>query len=387
MAGDQFGFQMGELAKIQQDWQQLNQQMASMTAKMGEIESVIAKAAATDLFAGIPSGLLGFGVIANRLTKDVAQIKARAEALKQTKEKLTQELGEDAEKLKAVSAEYAETEKKILEELAKQKDKQPPSTPQPPQQGGGGTGSGSGGSGGGSGGGGGGGSQGGHGGHGGGHGGTGLDGGGSGDSGGSGGGDGGAIPAGPGGKYDGPKLKDHSTGNWNDTRFITGHSWDAWSDHAHPTNGHGEGVVDRPNLDGLDPERKAILERGLDRAEHKLGYSQGAVTNGYRVDCSGLVSAAWGIPPGSEGGLNTWDLESSNVSHHITKDELKPGDALVCNTPKHEHVVLFGGWANPEHTKFICIEDSGSKGCVSHVLTYPYPGTGPYRPIRKNGVE
>ncbi|WP_441250964.1 hypothetical protein [Kitasatospora sp. McL0602] len=380
MAGDQFGYQMGELAKIQQDWQRLNQQMSDMTEKMGQIEAVIAKAATTDLFAGIPSGLLGFGIIANRVTKDVAEIRARAEALKSTKEQLAKELGEDAEKLKGVAKEYEEIERKILEDLKKQKEQQPPPSPKPPAPGDGGGG---GGGGGGSKGGGGGGSQGGHGG---GHGGGSGGGGGGGTSGGGGSGSGTGDAGGPGGKFDGPNLKDHSTGNW-DTHLTVGHSWDAWSDHAHPTNGHGDGVKDQPKLDGLDPERKAIVERGLERAEHKLGYSQGAITNGYRVDCSGLVSAAWGIPPGSSGGLNTWDLESSSVSHHISKDELKPGDALVCNTPKHEHVVLFGGWANAEHTRFICIEDSGSHGCVSHELDYPYPGTGPYKPIRKNGVE
>jgi hypothetical protein len=372
MGADQFGYQLQELGKIQHDWQTLHQQMDALTKQLGSIKGTIEQAAAVDVFSSVFSGLPGFGAVAGDVVGDVRQIEARADQLKATKEQLTKELADDAQKIKAVISEYEAAERKIEEEWRKHHSHGP--APKSPQPGGGGTGGHGGGGGGPV--------------HGGGHGPVhhpkSPGGGGGGDTGGGGGGGDTGPVGGPGGKHDGPHLRDLSTGDWK-THFINGYSsWDGWSDHAHPTNGHGDGVLAQPKLDGLSDERKAIVERGLERAEHKLGYSQAAVTNGYRVDCSGLVSCAWGIPGP---GMTTWDLEQPSVSHHITKDQLTPGDALVCNTPGHEHVVLFGGWADPEHTKFICIEDAGSHGCVSRELPYPYPATGPYKPIRKNGVE
>ncbi|WP_354641735.1 hypothetical protein [Kitasatospora camelliae] len=105
------------------------------------------------------------------------------------------------------------------------------------------------------------------------------------------------------------------------------------------------------------------------------------MTNGYRVDCSGLVSCAWGLPGP---GLDTYGLMGSKISHRIDKEDLKPGDAMIMG----DHTVLFGGWANKEHTRYIAIEDSGSQGCVSHEIPYPYyHGDQRYKPYRRNGVE
>lgn len=122
------------------------------------------------------------------------------------------------------------------------------------------------------------------------------------------------------------------------------------------------------------------------RIDHKVGYSQSADTDGYRDDCSGSVSAAWGL---AKPGENCTGLMSSSTSHRISKDDLQPGDALVAA----DHVVLFGGWANSQHTEYYALEDNGSQGSVGHVIPYPYywengktPG-GTYEPYRKNGVS
>ncbi|WP_051732258.1 hypothetical protein [Kitasatospora phosalacinea] len=365
MAGSQFGFQVGELQKIQRDFEQVNQRMEEMTGKIGQIKATIAKAAATDVFSGGILGVLGAGKILAEVAGDVRDINARAEALAAAKEKLTKELGEDAAKIKKMVAAYEEVERKIAEDLKRKHSEQPkPPAPKSP-----GTGI----DGGAGGGGGGGGSHRpqptspGHGG---------------GGGGGTGGGDGGTgtVVGGPGGKFDGPKLKDHSTGDWK-TKITNGNSWDAWSGRRHRKNGEGLGVLARPNLDGLSAERKAMVERALERAEHKLGYSQGAVTNGYRVDCSGLVSCAWGLPGP---GLNTWGLMGGNVSHHITKADLKPGDAMISG----DHTILFAGWADAAHTRYIGIEDSGDAGMVSREIPYPYfHGGSAYQPYRRNGVD
>ncbi|MFI9783556.1 hypothetical protein ACIHEI_08625 [Kitasatospora sp. NPDC051984] len=393
MTGNMFGFRPEELLRIQRDFEQLNQRMAEMTQQVGHIRATVAKAAATDVFSGGILGIVGAGAVLAEVKRDVDDISQKADALMETKKKLTQELGQDAAKIKKLIARYAAVEKKIAEEMNKPKGEiQPPKSPHT-----GIAGVGPGGGGGNSGGGGGGGGHAeqpksphtgtdgvGHGGGGGGGGGggsrapqpksprTGND---------SGGGGGTGTPSGgPGGKHDGPKLKDRSTGDWN-TKIINGSGWDSWSHKKHRKNGEGLGVKARPNLDGLSAERRAMVERALERAEHKLGYSQGAVTNGYRVDCSGLVSCAWGLPGP---GLNTIGLMQGNVSHHIGKADLQPGDAMISN----DHTVLFGGWVDAAHTRYIGIEDSGDAGMVSREIPYPYfHGGSAYQPYRRNGVD
>lgn len=73
-----------------------------------------------------------------------------------------------------------------------------------------------------------------------------------------------------------------------------------------------------------------------------------------------------------------------SVSHQIGKGDLRPGDAMIAG----DHTLIFGGWANAAHTEYIGIEDSGSAGCVSHVIPYPYfHGDTSYHPYRRNGVE
>ncbi|WP_282202090.1 NlpC/P60 family protein [Kitasatospora fiedleri] len=378
MAGNEFGFQPGELLKIQQDFTQVNQRMQEMAGQLGHIKATVAKAAATDVFSGGIMGVLGAGPILAEVARDVQAINARAEALMKTKERLTKELGEDAAKIKQLITSYEEVERKIAEDLKRKHSEE--TGPKSPGTGidsvdNGKGGAGSGGSGG--------------------HTGqpssphTGTDGGGGGTGGSGGhdtsGNDGSGIVSGPGGKHDGPKLKDRSTGDWK-TRIVNGNSWDAWSDHRHPRNGEGGGAKAQPKLDGVSDERKAMVERAMERVKRKLGYSQGAVTNGYRVDCSGFLSAAWGLPgPGTTTGPLI--SESAGIAHHIARKDLQPGDALVVHhtSGDHEqHVVLFGGWADAAHTRAIILEDSGSQGCVSH--EEPISKLAEYTPIRKNGM-
>ncbi|WP_158071963.1 hypothetical protein [Kitasatospora sp. CB01950] len=393
MTGNMFGFKPEELLKIQRDFEQLNQRMAEMTKQVGHIKETVAKAAATDVFSGGILGIVGAASVLSDVTKDVADIKHKADALMKTKETLTKELAQDAAKIKKLIARYAEIEKQIERDISKpgQGGQDKPASPSTGIDGvpGGGSGGGSGGGGGG----------------GGGHEqpkspSTGIDGVPGGGSGGGGGGGGGSHPqpkspgtrpdsggggtgtpsGGPGGKHDGPKFKDKSTGDWN-TKIINGSGWDSWSNKKHKKNGEGLGVKARPNLEGLSAERRAMVERALERAEHKLGYSQGAVTNGYRVDCSGLVSCAWGL---SGPGLDTHGLMASSVSHHIGKNDLQPGDAMIAN----DHTVLFGGWVDAAHTRYIGIEDSGDAGMVSREIPYPYfHGGSAYQPYRRNGVD
>lgn len=141
-----------------------------------------------------------------------------------------------------------------------------------------------------------------------------------------------------------------------------------------------------PDYSSLPADRQQIMANMEARVRHDIGYSQTAYTDGYRDDCSGSVSAAWGL---AKPGTNTYGLMSSSVSHQITKDQLQPGDALIADS----HVVLFGGWANSEHTQYYALEDDGSDGTVAHVIPYPYwshggqTDGGTYEPYAKNGVS
>jgi MYXO-CTERM domain-containing protein len=120
------------------------------------------------------------------------------------------------------------------------------------------------------------------------------------------------------------------------------------------------------------PSATPFLDRAFDWVHKGALYCQcvTAATSPYRADCSGLVSYAWGLAaPGHTtyslaGG--PWDDGQSVV---IGWDELTIGDAL--NFPGNPsagvgHVMLFGGWLNPEHTSFCAVEES-STGTPAHV--------------------
>lgn len=87
--------------------------------------------------------------------------------------------------------------------------------------------------------------------------------------------------------------------------------------------------------------------------------------DGYRQDCSGYVSLAWGIPQGSWGGLNTVSLVTDGWMKPIKIDDLKPGDAVGNCGPgtagANGHIQLFERWVNndPNDNRYICLEQAG----------------------------
>jgi hypothetical protein len=106
-------------------------------------------------------------------------------------------------------------------------------------------------------------------------------------------------------------------------------------------------------------------------------YNQQAWYNGYRTDCSGYVSMAWGLGAS----YVTWTLPQ--VSHRISKDELQAGDILL---NIDEHVLIFESWANSERTYYNAYEETPPQA-VYHVVEYPYwsGSGGVYLPYRLNG--
>ena len=109
--------------------------------------------------------------------------------------------------------------------------------------------------------------------------------------------------------------------------------------------------------EGTPAGRLPIIDRALNWVSNRVMYSQTPqrAQGGYRTDCSGLVSMAWGLPPPGNtthsfaGG--PWD---NGRSRRIAWSELEPGDAL--NNPQH-HIMLFAGWLDEARTRFCTIEE------------------------------
>lgn len=128
-----------------------------------------------------------------------------------------------------------------------------------------------------------------------------------------------------------------------------------------------------------DAKRSEILRRAKRWADLGLDYSMARTFEGHRMDCSGLVSMAWGLPAP---GLTTDTLPQ--VSHRIDKEDLLPGDILVNTAPGAAgHTLIFAGWADDAHTRYFAYEESGGKGAHFGTVPYPYwPGHGTFRPYR-----
>ena len=129
-----------------------------------------------------------------------------------------------------------------------------------------------------------------------------------------------------------------------------------------------------------------IIARAKTWLNPPVPYSEYNTHNGYRTDCSGYVSMAWEL---STPGLTTYTL--GTVSHQISPNDLQPGDVLLNadggGNPNLAHVVIFNGWANPQHTYYWAYEQTPPH-TVYHQLPYPYwPGDDPqgYVPMRYNG--
>ena len=102
----------------------------------------------------------------------------------------------------------------------------------------------------------------------------------------------------------------------------------------------------------------------------------GTVDSG--LDCSAFVSKVWGVSRHTTDNL-------SAVSHAISKDDLRTGDALNLTTgadPEGDgHVRLFDKWADAAHTKMWVYEETPPRS-VHHVINWDPK----YQPMRRNNV-
>ncbi len=114
--------------------------------------------------------------------------------------------------------------------------------------------------------------------------------------------------------------------------------------------------------------RTQILDRAQTWVRAKVPYSMTAYwKDGYRQDCSGFVSMAWGLD------ANAWTGDLRDYAVRIGKDALRPGDVLLFHNAADprlgSHVVLFGGWADASHTHYTGYEQTRPG---TRVRTTPY---------------
>jgi cell wall-associated NlpC family hydrolase len=96
------------------------------------------------------------------------------------------------------------------------------------------------------------------------------------------------------------------------------------------------------------------------------------------LDCSAFVSKAWGLSRHTTDNL-------AAVSHAISKEELKQGDALNLTTANDNdgtgHVRLFDRWADAAHTRMYVYEETPPRS-VHHVINWDPK----YQPMRRTNV-
>jgi hypothetical protein len=105
-----------------------------------------------------------------------------------------------------------------------------------------------------------------------------------------------------------------------------------------------------------------IVRRAKVWVDQRISYDQQGYYQGYRQDCSGFVSMAWGIVNryGNPESTNTGGLPNYSTTLN-SKDELRPGDAI--NNRKYwndGHVVLFVRWVDKNQGTFIDRENLDS---------------------------
>ncbi|MBW8800776.1 MAG: peptidoglycan-binding protein [Streptomyces sp.] len=131
--------------------------------------------------------------------------------------------------------------------------------------------------------------------------------------------------------------------------------------------------------------RTQIINRAKTWVTAKVPYSMSLYwTDGYRQDCSGYVSMAWGLTG------NEWTGSLDQFGTKITKDELQPGDMLLFHNPddpeKGSHVVLFGGWTDYTHTYYTVYEQTPPHA-RSQATPYAYwSNSAKYVPYRYKGL-
>ncbi|WP_406201195.1 peptidoglycan-binding protein [Kitasatospora sp. NBC_01560] len=141
-----------------------------------------------------------------------------------------------------------------------------------------------------------------------------------------------------------------------------------------------------PRTAAVPVTRAQIIERAENWVGQKVPYSMSRYwSDGYRQDCSGFVSMAWGL--GSS--QTTWTLP--DFAERIGRAGLQPGDVLVHNDPagpqSGSHVTIFGGWTDSARTRYLAYEQT-SPGTTRRDTPYAYwSNSASYVPYRYQGLS
>ncbi|MEU5975082.1 peptidoglycan-binding protein [Streptomyces sp. NPDC047315] len=103
--------------------------------------------------------------------------------------------------------------------------------------------------------------------------------------------------------------------------------------------------------------RTEIIKRAKTWVSAKVPYSMSKYwKDGYRQDCSGYVSMAWGLA------TNEWTGSLAKFATKISRSDLQPGDILLFHNPanptKGSHVTIFGGWTDHTRTHYVAYEQT-----------------------------
>ncbi|HJW50328.1 MAG TPA: NlpC/P60 family protein, partial [Candidatus Limnocylindria bacterium] len=136
-------------------------------------------------------------------------------------------------------------------------------------------------------------------------------------------------------------------------------------------------TVIEPSLDQTAQLRQHILSRAASLLGLRYVWGGNSTTAG--MDCSAYVSWVWSASRFSTDSI--WQ-----VSFHISKNELRPGDALNLTTgrdpERRGHIRLFEAWANAERTLMWVYEETPPR-VVHRVIVYDDR----YQPIRLSGLS
>jgi len=104
-------------------------------------------------------------------------------------------------------------------------------------------------------------------------------------------------------------------------------------------------------------------------------------TTGWREDCSGFVSYAWGLP-----GPGYVTSTLPDITTPISWSSLQPGDAILI---PGEHTALFAQWDDSAHTRYTLWDEANTQDgtVVSSGITLSDPYWSRYTPVRYDAIR
>ncbi|MGW1765160.1 peptidoglycan-binding protein [Streptomyces sp. NPDC002073] len=132
--------------------------------------------------------------------------------------------------------------------------------------------------------------------------------------------------------------------------------------------------------------RAEIMRRARTWVDAKVPYDMGRYwRDGYRQDCSGFVSMAWRL------GSSEWTGSLDRFAERRPRGDLEAGDVLLFhnagNPGAGSHVVLFAGWLDGKHTRYLAYEQTRPH-TIARATPYAYwNNSAGYVPYRRKGLS